>query len=265
MQVLPALEEAWGAAVTTLESLSPDEWRLPTSCDPWTVGDVAAHLGHLEGISHGLPQPAAPDDFDESLYEGLDLVTNRGVAARAGWDAEEVLEEIRRASALTLEALWETDEEGWTAPSPSPAGMLPLAQAMELRLADVYVHLLDIRHALGRRLSAADEPIAAAAVVGRAVRLTGWAAVKRAGLPGGTRVRLALDGPSGRDTVDLLVEGGRGHLIDPEGEVAEHVEGTGLAYLLAVAGRPVMIDAAGGLSVTGEAATALVASYRLFG
>jgi hypothetical protein len=136
---------------------------------------------------------------------------------------------------------------------------------MELRLADVYVHLLDIRRALGRALSPADEPMAAAGAVGRAVRLTGWAAVKRAELPDGTRIRLSLDGPSGRDTVDVLIEGRRGHLVDPEGTPSELIAGTGLAYLLAVAGRAEMADAAGGLRVAGEGAARLVGAYRLFG
>jgi uncharacterized protein (TIGR03083 family) len=265
MQLLPALEEAWGAVIATLEPLEPDDWGLITPCRPWTIHDVGAHLGHLEGLSHGFPQPETPADFDQSAYEGLDLVTNLGVASRRTWSSPEVLDEVRRAAALTLERLWSTDEEGWKAPSPSPVGMVPLTQAMELRLADVYVHLLDIRHALGRDLSPADEPMASAAVVGRAVRLTGWAAVKRAELPDGTRIRLALEGPSGPDTVDLLIEGGRGHLLDAEGDPPDRIEGTGLAYLLAVGGRAGMVDAAGGLTVTGDEAARLIASYRLFG
>lgn len=265
MQLLPALEEAWGAVIATLVNLDPADWRLVTPCDPWTVRDVAAHLGHLEGMAHGFPQPEPPEDFDEAGYEALDLVTNGGVAARRAWTNDEVLDEVRRASALTLERLWSTDEEGWKAPTPSPVGVVPLTQAMELRLADVYVHLLDIRHALGRPLTPSDEPMAAAAVVGRAVRLTGWASVKRAELPDGTRIRLSLDGPSGRDTVDVAVEGGRGHLVDPEGATPDRIEGTGLAYLFAVAGRTGMIEAAGGLTIDGDDADRLVAGYRLFG
>ncbi len=264
MQLLPALEEAWGAVIATLDSLDADDWHRATPCELWTVRDIAAHLGHLEGTANGLRQPDPPDDFDESGYGPLDLITNQGVAARRTWSEGQVLEEVRHASGLTLERLWSTDQEGWRTATPSPVGMIPLTQAMELRLADVYVHLLDIRHAVGRPLSEADEPMAAAAVVGRAVRLTGWAAVKRAGLADGTRIRLSLDGPSGRDSVDLVVEGGRGHLFDPEGPLPQHVAGTGLAYLLTVAGRPAMADAAGGLDVSGEDARRLLAAYRLF-
>jgi uncharacterized protein (TIGR03083 family) len=265
VQLRPALEEAWGAVIATLEALDPHDWTVATPCDPWTVHDVGAHLGHIEGMAHGFPQPEPPDDFDETTHEGLDLVTNAGVAARRAWPHKDVLDELRRASSLTLERLWGTDDEGWRAPTPSPVGTVPLTQAMELRLADVYVHLLDIRQALGRALSPTDEPMAAAGAVGRAMRLTGWAAVKRAGLPDGVRIRLSLDGPSGRDTCDLLVEGGRGHLVDPEGTSSESIAGTGLAYLLAVAGRADMADAAGGLAVIGDGAARLVASYRLFG
>lgn len=264
MQVLPALEEAWGAVIATLEGLTPDEWDRSTPCAPWTVRDVAAHLGHLEGMAHGFPQPDPPADFETSPFEGLDLATNTGVAARRGRTPDELLDEIRRAAAATLEQLWNTDDEGWRAPAPSPVGMVPLTQAMELRLGDVYVHLMDIRHGIGRPLSAADEPIASAAAVGRAVRLTGWAAVKRAELDDGTRIRLSLTGPAGLDEATLVVSGGRGILVD-EDDATERIEGTGLAYLLAVGGRVDMADAAGGLRVEGAAAQRLVDRYRLFG
>jgi len=265
MQVLPALEEAWGAVIATLEGLAPDDWDRPTPCPLWSVRDIAAHLGHVEGTALGFPQPEPPADFDAAAFDGLDLATNSGVAARRAWSTGEVLDEIRRSSAATLERLWNTGDEGWREPHPSPVGMVPLAQAMEVRLADVYVHLLDIRHGLGRPLSAADEPIASAATVGRAVRLTGWAAVKRAELPDGARIRLSLTGPAGRDEATVAVSGGRGLLAAEDGETTGRIEGTGLAYLLAAGGRRAMAEAAGGLTVTGDSARRLIETFRLFG
>ena len=62
MDLLRALEEAWGAAITLLQRLDEPEWDLPTPCEGWSVRDVAAHLGHVEGIAHGYPQPPAPPE-----------------------------------------------------------------------------------------------------------------------------------------------------------------------------------------------------------
>lgn len=53
-------EERWQAIdreraglTDLLESLSPDEWELPTQCGGWRVRDVAAHLTLAPRISYG--------------------------------------------------------------------------------------------------------------------------------------------------------------------------------------------------------------------
>jgi len=58
---------------------------------------------------------------------------------------------------------------------PSPVGLLPAHQALDLLLADVRVHLLDIRSGLGEPSAADCEPEAAAV------------AHRRSGSPGGGR------------------------------------------------------------------------------
>jgi uncharacterized protein (TIGR03083 family) len=264
MDLLIALEQAWTGVLQTLSVLPPDAWEQPTPCENWSVRDVAAHLGHLEGIGHGLPQPEPPSGFDPTAFEGLDAVTNSGVAARQKWSTTEILDEIRAASRATLGQLRTFDDAAWKQPMPSPVGMLPARQAIDLRLADVWVHLLDIRSGLGDTPSTHAEPEAASAVIRRAVRLTGWGAVKQAGLPDGTRIAFDLEGPGGV-AADLVVAGGRGSMEPPSGEASEGVRGSGLAYLLAVGGRSGMAEAAGGLEVSGEAARALLDRYRLFG
>ncbi|NIS28852.1 MAG: hypothetical protein GWN07_01970 [Actinobacteria bacterium] len=156
------------------------------------------------------------------------------------------------------------DDEAWeTEMWPSPVGMLPMDQAHDLRAADAYVHLLDMRHGLGRPLDPNEEPLASALAIGRAVRLSGWGAVKGAGLPDGTRIRLDVEGPGGT-AADLVVENGRARLEPPHGETDDRIAGPGLAFLLAVAGREGMTAAAGGLDVSGDAAKAFLEGYRLF-
>ena len=263
MEVVSALEEAWTGIDVLLSSLDDEQWALPTPNTEWDIKDLVAHLGGLESLFLGFPQPDPPEGWI-SEHTGLHQVTGHGVVARRAWSAAEVIDELRSASRAQLERLRSFDEAGWQEPTIGPLGMTSVANFADLRLSDLYVHLLDLRFALGLRLQSHAEPAAQSLVVGRAVRLTGWGAVKSAGLPDGTRIFLDLSGPGGT-RADLVVADRRGNLVDADSGTVERVVGPALAYLLEIAGRHQMAQAAGGLEVEGEAAKALLAGYRLFG
>lgn len=261
MDLLIGLEQAWGATTALLQTLDDAAWDLPTPCEGWAVRDIAAHLGHIEGLAHGYPQPPAPPDFDPSAYQAFHAFTEEGVAARREWPIDRVLGEVVTAAGATLQQIGAYDEAAWQQQVPSPVGMVPAHQAAEIRMSDVSVHLCDLRAALGMPLTADGEPVAFAILTDRALRLSGWGAVKGARLPDGTHLRIAIEG---RGTRDLLVAGGKGYLAEPEGDPTDHIAGAGLAFALAVAGRPAMADKAGGLMVEGADAAAFLAGYRLF-
>ncbi|MCB2223266.1 MAG: maleylpyruvate isomerase N-terminal domain-containing protein, partial [Actinobacteria bacterium] len=263
--LLTGLREAWGGAVALLRGLDGADWDRPTPCEGWAVRDVAAHLGHVEGIAHGYPQPPTPETFDPSAFGGFHAFTEEGVAARRPLPVGDVLGEVVTAAEATLAQVGAYGPDDWEQPVPSPVGMVPAHQAAEIRMADVLVHLMDLRTALGLPIDPGTEPTAVRILEDRAIRLTGWGAVKGAGLPEGARVRLDIEG---RAPMDLVVADGKGRLGPPEGgpegSADARIAGTGLAYALAVAGRPAMADAAGGLTAEGDTATALLEGYRLF-
>lgn len=258
-----ALDRLWPKVVATARGLDDADWTAPTALDLWTVGDVVAHLAHGEGAANGFPQPDPPRGWS---FEGpaLDVETNRGVAARRGLPRDEVVAELERAARATLDALASWDEEAWQAPRPGFVGDLPAERAMELRVADVYVHLLDIVDALDRPVEPYRVPEAEEVLVARAVGLAGWAAVKRAHLPEGTRVRLDLDGPGGTSS-DVVVTNGRGVLVDPDGPPDGRVAGPGIAFALQAGGRRHPPELAAGLIVEGGPARLLVKHFGLFG
>lgn len=260
MEIVDGLREAWSGVIGDLEALELSGWDRATPCEGWTVHDVAAHLGHLEGLAHGFTQPPTPEDFDPDRFEGFHRLTEEGVAARRILPHDAVLDEIRRASQLTVDQAAGRDEAAWSEPAPSPVGMVAAHQAADLRLADVYVHLLDIRQALGIDIDPNREPAASRLTVARALRLAGWGAVKQAGLPEGTRIGLAIDGSG----ADLVIEGGRGNLVPAAPDTDDRITGSGLAFLVAAAGRRGKIPGAGELEVAGEAARRFLSGYRLF-
>lgn len=263
MEIVSALEETWTGIDTLLGSLDDEQWALPTPNTEWDIKDLAAHLGGLESLFLGFPQPEPPEGW-KTEHTGIHHMTGLGVVARRAWSTAEVMDEFRSASRAQLDRLRVLDGAGWQEPTMGPLGMTSVTNFADIRLSDMYVHLLDLRFALGLPLQSGDEPIAVSLVVARAVRLTGWGAVKGADLPDGSRILLDLNGPGGA-VADLVVADRRGTLVDPEPGTVERIAGPGLAYVLAISGRHEMAEAAGGLEVEGEAAEALVAGYRLFG
>ena len=263
MEVVRALEEAWTSIDTLLASLDVDQWALPTPNTEWDVKDVAAHLGGLEAMFQGLRQPDPLDGWT-TAHTGLHHLTALGVAARRTWTIDQIMAEFRSASEAQLDKLRALDDHGWQQQTLGPLGSTSMASFADIRLGDLYVHLLDLRCALRLPLQSAADQTAESLVVGRAVRLTGWGAVKGAGLADGTRILLDLSGPGGT-TAELVLADGRGTLAAPDPETVDRILGSGLAYLLEIAGRHDMAESDGGLRVEGEAATALLEGYRLFG
>jgi uncharacterized protein (TIGR03083 family) len=264
--LLDALTEVWDAYRTVFATIDDAEWARPTPCPEWDVHDLVAHIGGIEAGFQGFPQPDPPADF-VSGHEGIDHWTALSVAARRDWTGAQVVDEALRAGDAQLGVLTGLDAAGWDDQVMGPLGMTSRTGLAEVRTVDLYLHLLDLRQGLGRPLGVGDEPTepeAMLVLVERAVSLSGWGLVKKAGWVDDTRVRLELAGVGGR-TVDLVLEGKRGRLQPPAGGAEGGVvRGTAAAYALLASGRDSMVDDAGGVSADGAAAQALLAGYRLF-
>lgn len=264
-EVVTALDETWSGFKEIFDGLDRDDWGRPTPCTDWSVKDLAAHLGAIEGQFQGLPQPPTPEPGGGSI----DDWTAAGVEARRDWSVEQVLDEVEVAATKQLEhlrSLGPGDANAWQARVPGPVGETTEEMRAGIRLMDLYIHILDLRTALGRGLQLDAEPTACRLCTQRAIDLAGWGAVKKAGLDDG-RVRLDLSGPgpdtSGR-TVDVVIDGGRGSLAEREGEAADVITGPAPAFMLVAAGRLEMADEAGSVVAAGGAARRLLEGYRIF-
>lgn len=262
MDVVTGLDQSWSSILELLRTVDDSEWSKPTPCSLWSVHDLAAHLGAVEGGFQGFPQPDPPADWNSDAG-GIDMWTERGVVARRDWSPSQVIDEVERAADAQLTRFRSLDDAGWDENTMGPLGETTMRGLADIRLLDVYVHLLDLRAGLGRPLDAEKEPEALAGAVERVTTLAPWGAVKKARLADGSRVTLDISGPGGR-TVDVVVDGGRGRLAEPDG-AADRVEGTSAAWLLVVTGRESVAEQAGGLLTTGDAARQLVDRYRFFG
>lgn len=261
-----ALDETWTAILALLDEVTDEQWAWPTPCTAWTVRDLASHLGAIESQFQSLPQPKTPPP---APTDGIDGWTAAGVEARRRWTPAQVRDEIVAASSAQVAHLTDLDDAGWQAERFGPLGPTSEDGLARIRVFDVYLHLLDLRAALGWPLGVAgdeaSEPAACRICVDRAFEVTPWGAAKKARLADGTRVRLDLSGPGGR-VVDVVVEGGKARLdpADLDAVPPDVVSGSAVAYLLTASGRVDLADLAGGLTAVGPDATRLVNDFRMF-
>ncbi len=146
-----------------IRSLNDEEWRAPTRCEGWVVGDVARHVaGTLTAVATGaFEEFALPDHVD------------RHVGARAGRTPSEIADEIHESAKIGLDFISTFGDEAWNGPSP---GGLPgtVGHGVETIWYDAYVHAEDILAALGRPPARGAGMRAAVVYLARELDEQGW-------------------------------------------------------------------------------------------
>jgi uncharacterized protein (TIGR03083 family) len=258
-----ALEQTWDGIFHVLDGLGDDDWSKPTPCTDWDVHDLVAHVAGIESMFQGLPQPEPPPGWAPPSTGDRFAFTAAGVAARRSWSRAQLLDEAHAAAEAQIGRLRDLDDEGWAAPANGPLGPTTVEGLAAIRVFDLFVHLLDLRAAIGAPLDAEATPDALAVSLQRVWDATAWGAAKKAQLPDGTRVGLDVRGPGGR-ACDVVVSGGRGAVTEPDAGTIDRVDATSAAWLLQVAGRAGLVDDAGGVKASGDAAAAFAERFRLF-
>ena len=122
-----------------VRSLDEPKFALPTRCEGWTAGDVAAHLiGAFADIMSGRVEG-----------QGTPEVSERQVAERRGRTAGELAEELDEVTGRTGRMLASLDDAAWASQTRGGYDMT-LGQAMVSMWSGAYVHADDIRAAVGR-------------------------------------------------------------------------------------------------------------------
>ena len=261
-RLVEALEELWASTGRLLGEVRADEWSLPTPCTDWDVRQLAAHIAGGQSGFEGIAQPEPPPGWTTDK-QGVDELTARGVAARADWSPQQVIDELSAAANAQVSRLQKLDAAGWESPAEWPPGDPTMRGYAKNRLLDAYIHLLDLRVALGRPLDLDAEPTVFEVCVEQALEFSGWGAVKKAGITDDCRIRLDLHGRGGVVT-DLVVEGRRGRLEPPRGEATDRLSGSTAAFLFAAVDRRGWWDIVGPLVAEGESARRLGEHYVIW-
>ncbi len=200
MNQLRALVDVWRAAcadfAAVARSLSDEEWRLPTDLPGWSVGDVVAHCAALEAeLAGDEPLRVEIDKSAAHITGPRGIYTERGVVARRGRNAEQVIAEFedaveRRTATLAAEPL--DDPDTIPAVTPGRSGW-SWAILLRNRPIDIWVHEQDVRRAVGKPGDL--DTVAAAHVQGVYGAALPYVVAKAAGAPPRTTVVFDVTGP----------------------------------------------------------------------
>jgi hypothetical protein len=149
----------YGALLTALEELTPDELDWRPNPEAWSVRDVVHHLEDAELTGAVRLRRLLTEDapvlpaFDEEVY--------RRRLAYAARPIEPALDAIRAAHATTAELLDRLTADDWArAGTHSEEGPYPLARWVGFHAAHTHEHAAQIRQLRLARVSGAPPPAA---------------------------------------------------------------------------------------------------------
>lgn len=145
-----AWRESADRIVALGEALPDDEWGAPTDCPGWTVGDIFAHLAHLESLFTAEPHPA--EDYAGPTTPALmPEFTEAGVDAYRGRSPAHVRDEFAAATTAARTALTSLPADPDSiAPVRPPGTDWSWRTLLRNRAIDMFVHEQDLRRALHR-------------------------------------------------------------------------------------------------------------------
>jgi uncharacterized protein (TIGR03083 family) len=174
-------------------NLDGDEWNQPSKLDGWTVGDIVAHVAHLDGLLAGEPQADYAPDWTVLTHAQTPFqkLTEYGVDLRRSRSQAEVLAELQHVVDLRREQLATADT---TASFQFLGAELKFNRIMRRRTLDTWVHTMDLCFALDRPQPPQDGP-AARVTAGMWIDALPRLLAKEAGAPEGSVLRLVVTGP----------------------------------------------------------------------
>lgn len=256
--IVDLLAEEWAALSAFAAELTEEQWKTPTALPGWTVQDCLAHIVGTERSLLGDPAPQHDVSHLPHVrndFGALMEVWVEEYRPSTGAEVLAVFDEVipRRLEQLRAMSDDELEQPGW-----SPIGEVPYRQFMQVRLFDSWMHEQDMRRALGRA-GHESGPVVDVALQ-RFPAALGMIVGKRAGATEGQSVVFHVQGEPER-VYPVVVTDGRAKVLDPAAAPTEPTAAITLPFATFVAlggGRwdRSGAEAAGGLSVAGDAALA---------
>jgi uncharacterized protein (TIGR03083 family) len=252
--------EAVNDLVAVLESLSPEEWDLPTDLPGWDVRAVASHVAHLERILAGGPEETADVGEPPHVTGLMGLYTEIGVVNRRETELDAIVDEIRRATTARHTTLLADPPTDAQARPEVIFGGVPWSWETLLRNRplDVWMHEQDVRRAVDRPGGMDGAPARHTAEY--LAESLGYVLAKKAGAPAGTTLVLEM---AGSEPFAFAVnEGGRGERLPaPPAEPSACLRMDRASFVVLAGGRraaePGAVEVSGDAELAGRVVDAM--------
>ena len=150
-QLILLMAETWDSVGVLMESLSSEEWLLPSDCPGWTVKDCFSHLIGIESRLLGRQISEFTLESEDLLYvrNELGMKNQIDVVLRRSVSYENLIKEYMSVTSARLDML----KHGYsmTEKRESPDGrVVDGRELISVRILDCWVHEQDIRRATGK-------------------------------------------------------------------------------------------------------------------
>ena len=255
------------ALVPFVEGLSPEDWRTPSACGGWEVGEVVAHLASGTGMwaklipamvrgegavgaDWSLPNPSRHDQVRADSVERRKQVGDDGLARELSENAARLIEAL---SPLTNEDADKSSAAAW-------GGQGSVKTTVGTIVGEVIFHRWDMESRV--RPDAHLPAEAFPAIMGYVAGWRGFGFQKR-DLPAPIHYRWTLSDPP--STWDVLVKGDSfQHLRGPDRDPDVVFETDTEAYILAGVGRMDLVEAVESGRVKASGPADAVPAYQTF-
>ncbi len=199
------------AALRSLAAtLDAEQWEVPTCLPGWTVRDVLAHVIGTESMLCGEQVPVVDVSRLDHVRNPIAETNERWVESMRRSSGDEMQARLADVTDRRLAALDAMTQEEFDAPSWTPVGNdETYGRFMRIRHFDCFMHENDVRAAVGTGLREDVDDLRSS--LDEVETGLGYIVGRRAALPDGSRVAIAVTGPV--STTYLIAVDGRASIV----------------------------------------------------
>ena len=242
-----------------LAGLNESDWSRDSSCEGWTVADVAAHLSAgantwANSIGRAIDGDSGPPEGQTPLASGdrgSNVISQSAISYRQEAGSK-LMENFSAGYEVLRETLAQLKEEDGDKPCYHRRGPMPIREFVAVRVQELAIHGWDIRWGIDKLAELGEEPLAMLA--GRVPRWLRIAFAAGLDLPAPVRYRFDIPGPV-EIKQDVAVNGGEFQIETSGGGEADAVFRCNTGdYILLIFGRLDVKQASadGRLDITGS-------------
>lgn len=202
---LDKLFATWSSLDELCAPLSETQWKTSTACPGWSVQDTISHLIGIEHVMIGSEPTAHRSPQRDYVKNTIGEMNEHEVDSRRPLTGAQVLDEWRDIVSRRTADLRVADEAYFETPAMTPVGPGTVADFLNIRVLDCWIHEQDIRRALGIR--GHESGPSAEHTIDRLTRTLPIVVGKRASTPEGESVNIRITDPVNRSLFITVVDG----------------------------------------------------------